>query len=121
MYHASTARIEKFAATGDICLAYSTDEAAPYLNGQGGWMHTVEAPTVRLASEDEIREAAEAVGIDGSYIFELADDKRVRAALAADGFGGCEYDDIGPDNAYEHRTVRIWDTAGIVVMAIEAI
>ena len=38
-----------------------------------------------------------------------ADNPKRRAALKAAGFAGMVYEDAGPENAYQHETVRVWD------------
>ena len=43
------------------------------------------------------------------WIFEIADDGRVRVRLSTQGFDGVEYRDATPNNAPEHDTVRIWN------------
>ena len=40
-----------------------------------------------------------------------ADSPERREALSAAGFGGMVYDDVGPENAYRHETIRVWDSS----------
>ncbi len=114
MYHASPHAFAAF--RDDVCCAYDADEATPYV-ADGGYLYTI-AVAGRLADEDDIAAAANALGIDASYTFELADDSDVQAALIAEGFAGCTYDDMGPDNAYEHETVRIFCGASITILDV---
>lgn len=107
----------------DLCFAYYSHEAVAYGRGpsrrsEAGYLHTAKVSNWdRIASWDEALEVWEAAGIvvgDEAPMC-YADDAAFRAALAAAGFGGMIYEDAGPENAYEHETVRVWDMSLLTV------
>lgn len=93
-FHASRTALTD--VRGDLCITTDEDRAAAYLEDSDGWLHTIEIPdNLRLADEDDLREAAERLWGDVEALshytpapYELADDFDVRAVLAADGFDG---------------------------------
>lgn len=103
-YHASPTKFT--AITRELCLAATPEEAVPYLNGQAGWLYTVEA-SGHLAYESTLVATGTDLGLEYDYAFEYADSKRVQDQLVADGYDIVEYEDLGPDNAYEHDTYRV--------------
>ena len=109
-FHATENEITNIAATRDICLATCPEEAQPY--APEGTVYEIAADDMAIANEDDIRAAAEIFDwYDPTYwVFELVDEEEVREELAARGFDACEYADMGPNNAYEHQTVRVWET-----------
>ena len=117
IYHASPHFFTEF--RDDVCGAYDAEEAVPYV-ADGGYLYTI-AVEGRLADEDDITAAADALGIEASYTFELADDSDVQDALIAEGFAGCTYADMGPDNAYEHETARVFSGDSVTILDVEEI
>lgn len=91
--------------------------AVGYLGGDPGTVQAVRlSPSARIADEGDMRDAARAVWADPAdhfgyqpYDYELADNARVRAELGRRGFHGASYMDLGPNNAYQHKTVVVWD------------
>lgn len=61
----------------------------------------------QVANESNLEEAGEAVGVSGYYVYDLADDPDVRDELRRRGFKAVEFDDIGPENQYDHPTLLI--------------
>lgn len=117
MFHATDYEIAGLQSSSDICLALCEDDARPY--APEGRMYAVDVDdSITLASESDIRAAAEQFSwYDSAYwIFELVDELEVREALANQGFSGCRYGDMGPDNAYEHDTVRVWDSSTLSLL-----
>ncbi len=116
MYHAT------YAATLDpapgLCVTPERDAALGYLEGYAGRLYTLDITAAHIADEADIREAAEAAGVDWhGYIYDLADQPAVRAALVDAGHDACRYEDVGPDNAYTHETIVILAPCATVVAA----
>ena len=109
-YHTTLATDFDLAATDDICLTDDIDASEMYV-ADGGRILSVSVPDLRIADQDELKAAGRALGMEGYYAFELADSAKVRAALGADGFDAVEYDDMTPDNAIEHTTLRVFGAA----------
>lgn len=105
-YHVGLKPIDRIGP--DLSLAESPEEAIPYINGNKGVIHRIDLdPGAKIAGEKAIREAANDLGIEKGYVFEMADNPRVRASLKEDGYDAIKYTDMGPDNSYEHETVRL--------------
>lgn len=107
----------------DLCLTDDRDVAAEYAAAAGG--KAIFALSLdraaRIADEDDVWAIAESLrfgGGDGDeylleefrrqYVYELVDDEDVREALCERGFAGVRYDDLSPNNATTHETVRVW-------------
>jgi hypothetical protein len=93
----------------DLCLTQDPAVAAAYLWGAAGTVYLVSLAANRVADESDIRAAAEAVGVPDitGYVYDLADDRRVREALAAAGYDVLVYEDVSPDNRRSHQTWRV--------------
>ena len=109
-FHTTLAADFDLAHTSDICLTDDRDASETYV-AAGGRILSVSVPSLTIADQDDLRAAGAALGMDGCYAFELADSDDVRARLAADGFDAVEYDDMTPDNAIEHTTLRVFGSA----------
>jgi len=124
MYHAADTRYDEI-TWDDICLTTDADEAAPYVEWCGGWLHEIDiSPDARIADESDIVDAAEDLDIitdDCRLAFELVDRRELRVELARRGFTGCRYDDMGPDNAYTHETIRVWEPGTLSIVGVSEI
>jgi len=115
MYHASTtADIQDFLA--GACFVDSAEIAETFLNGNAGRIYHVVIEEGTVASEDDLREAGELLGLDHAYAFEFADDARVQEELMFRGFDSVEYADVTVDNGEEFTCLRtlINDTVRVV-------
>lgn len=119
LYHSTTERLsgtlrDGFCATSDrrASLGYVAHARRAYCY----CVRTAEA--VAVASEIELWDAAEAVGVAADYAFELADEASVRAELARRGFGAVRYQDMSPDNTTEHDCVRACVDGALVLAEI---
>jgi hypothetical protein len=112
-YHSGPEKITAFRP--DTSFAMTPEESVPYLRGKRGWMTFADVPESSVADEKAIRAAAKEVGFDGSYVFEMADSDQVQAQLRKEGYQAVRYRDMGPDNRYEHATLRIIDGEAAVV------
>lgn len=109
-YHTTLAADFDLARTSDICLTDDMDASEAYV-ADGGRILSISVPSLTIADQCDLREAGAALGMVGCYAFEIADSSDVRARLAADGFDAVEYDDMTPDNAIEHTTLRVFGAA----------
>lgn len=123
MFHSTKVEIDKLTDSDDICLAPRRDQSTPYLEGEPGYCYEISNTDLHLATEDDIREVASQFDwYDPSYwLYELVDESSCRDALAEAGFDGARYPDMGPRNAYEHDTVRVWATGQLDVVDVEEI
>ncbi len=118
--------IYRFTRTADLAsTTYSdtcwTDRAEAMAYGRGvnpadlcgGYLHSATVSDWDLiASWTEACDALAAAGVMIDPDVEpmvYADRQRNRDILAAAGYAGMVYADMGPENAYPHETVRVWD------------
>lgn len=108
---------------GEIYLTDNPEFSLPYLEGDPGTVHAIRlSESARIASEDELWEAAEDAlpgGVEGffgyrPYAFDLAEHPQVRAELGRRGFDGAAFRDIAPNNVVEHDSVVVWSRAAVV-------
>src|SRR5690606_33399512 len=120
MYHASPNKFEQF-GTELVCLAPRREDAIGYLEGYAGWLYTVEF-CGRIASEDEVLEAGRQAGYEGTYAWEALEEyPETVAILRSLGYHGAEYEDLGPNNAYEHDTVMLFGPTLARIVAVDEI
>ncbi|MGW0039809.1 hypothetical protein [Gordonia sp. NPDC003376] len=110
--------------TWAICLTDDADIAAEYLQGNDGHLYTVALDDdARLADEDDLIAATDTLGLtrtqgidagDWTDLFEAADNAKVQAVLAGQGFAGVTYGDT-TYGGVSHKTVLVWDTAAIEI------
>lgn len=117
-YHASPAKFTTI--TRELCLTDTPEEAVPYLEGRPGWLYTIEARG-RIAYESTLTDIGTDLGVEYDYAFEYADSKKVQDALIADGYEIVEYEDMGPDNAYEHNTYRVLNPSAARIVSLEPV
>lgn len=124
MYHASVYRFSEFAKLP--CFTDHAAAAVGYLNGNTGYLYTVEidADALEVAGEATVWRVAEELDLaDGySYIWEvLEDEPEVREALKEHGYNAVEYTDLGPDNRYEHYTLMLLDPSLARIVAVDEV
>lgn len=105
VYHSGPEQISSF--RGDTSFALDPRESIPYLQGRRGWITYADLPESSVASESALRELSESLGKRHDYAFEMADDPAIQKVLVDRGYKAVRYQDMGPENAYEHATVRI--------------
>lgn len=126
MYRATHTAEIKSESHPDLCFASKRNHAIGYLaapnattNDINGYLHTaVVTDWDRIASWDEAVSAWADAGMSTDEDAEAcwyADRADRRDALAAAGFAGMIYDDVGPCNHYRHECVRVWDASVIDV------
>src|SRR5690606_10948025 len=122
MFHGSIYSFDRF--RGQPCFTDDPDAALGYLNGNAGFLYTVEIDEGALvvAGEATVRRVAEELDLaDGfSYTWEvLEDEPEVREALRKLGYNAAEYIDLGPDNRYEHYTLMLMDPSLARIVAVD--
>jgi hypothetical protein len=115
----------------DLCFAVYSQDAIGYLCGcNGDWTHNggvLHIGTVtdwdKIASWGEALEVWESAGLSvySDCPMVCADNAELRAALAAAGYEGMIYDDEGPENRYQHETIRVWGSSCWKIVRTEPI
>lgn len=120
-YHGSIDQITEFHAVG-TCLTDDPEIATSYLNGNHGYLYEVTVQAGRVATEQDLRDAADELGLTDTYhyAFELADNRDVRAKLIEWGYTAVEYRDLSPNNEREHETLLTLG-AQITIIRVEEI
>ncbi|MGE5827637.1 MAG: hypothetical protein ACM30G_04635 [Micromonosporaceae bacterium] len=126
-YHGTTDAIATL--DREIFIAESKRAALGYLEGQAGTVYAIRLdPAARIASDGDLRSAGDDLWGSSEdhfgyrpYTYELADEPAVRGRLAELGFAGARFDDLGPDNAYQHPTRVVWDTSALGIVADVAV
>lgn len=123
-YHASPDELDEF--IDYTSLAYNSEDALGYLQGRPGYLYHVRVkPDLKIADEDDIQAAADALDDpilnQEDFVFTLADDWKVRDALVEAGFEAMAYEDVGPDNEYEHDTLVVFDADDLEIVKAEKI
>src|SRR5690606_28677631 len=122
MYHASIYRFDRF--RGQPCFTDEVDAAVGYLNGNAGYLYTVEIDEDALvvAGERTVRRIAAVLGLDVEYVWVRREDQpEVREALVAEGSNAASYTDLGPDNAYAHYTLMLLDPSLARIVAVDEV
>src|SRR5690606_31576551 len=124
MYHASIYRFDQF--NGRPCFTDNEDAALGYLNGNAGYLYTVEIDEDALvvAGEATVWRVAEELDLAAgySYVWEvLEDEPEVREELVAAGYNAVGYTDLGPDNRYEHYTLMLMDPSLARIVAVDEV
>lgn len=119
-YHGTETAITSI--TWAICLTDDEDIAVEYLQGNAGYLYTVDvADEAQIADEDDLIAATVTLGMtrtqgidagDWTDLFEAADNPRVRAALTGQGFAGVAYQDTTYQGV-THDTVLVWDVSAL--------
>lgn len=109
-----------------VDFAYDPSYTTPYLFGEPGYLHTVRLRKgLVIATEDDIMDAVNEGDLLGCerdakfHIFEIVDRGNVIDALIERGFHGAEFMDLGPDNEYQHETVKIFTPGAFEVVDTE--
>lgn len=122
-YHATVDELDGL--TDDcICVAVDPEAALAYLRGEEGYLYEVTLPgALRLADAETVIEIARELdphSRHAEYAWEAIEEiDGVLARLEAEGYDGVEYEDLAPDNAFEHATIRIFRPVSVSVELAE--
>jgi hypothetical protein len=124
LYHASPDELDEF--LDFTSLAYNPEDALGYLQDSPGYLYTVRVkPGLKVADEEDIQAAADELDDpilkQEDFVFALADDWKVRDALAEAGFDAMAYEDVGPNNEYEHDTLVVFNADNLEIVEAERI
>lgn len=114
VFHTGLSRLTNIDPQKGLFTADSIDESVPYINGNNGFIHRISLKEgAQIAGQKDMDMAARAVladepktGYSGVHY-----NKDVRDYLRDKGFDAVRFNDIGPDNKYEHQTTLILNPA----------
>lgn len=122
-YHAGAGKLTQAGVKQGLSLTDTRQHALGYLQKRGGFLHSFAVSSAaRIANEAHLFHLRDKLGLnpgDHSYAFEIADEKKVRDALIADGYHAVRYQDMSPDNRYQHDTLLMLDSSCVKLTKVE--
>lgn len=124
MYHASHIDLTGALRPGLFSVTDDAGAAVEYLEGEAGYLHTVQLPEGSLADRATVAEVAREIAPDSPYTYPYEQVEEVAGvveALQARGYIGIAIDDTTPDNATAHRTITLFDGSTATIVAVEEV